>query len=67
MTTKNTHGGPGRGGGRKSRHSEPLKNVTIAMTDTQKVTLARIGGNQTLRDWLDVQSAELNLCEDGMF
>lgn len=56
---KNTHGGPGRGGGRKSKYSEPMQNVTIAMTDTHKVTLSKLGGPQALRDWLDKQANRL--------
>ena len=56
---KNTHGGPGRGQGRKSKYSEPLKNVTVAMTDTHRATIQKLGGLQVLRDWLDKQAKKL--------
>lgn len=60
MTDKLTgRGGPGRGQGRKALYSEPLKNVTVAMTDTHRATIQKLGGLQVLRDWLDKQAKKL--------
>ncbi len=53
MTTKNKHGGAGRGQGRKSQYDEKLKPVTIHLTDSQKQALKMAGGGKTVREWID--------------
>lgn len=52
MTNKK-HGGAGRGQGRKPKYSKPMRGKTILLTESQRETLKRIGGDQVLRDWLD--------------
>lgn len=54
MTTKNTHGGAGRGQGRKSQYAEKLQPVTIHLTDHHKQTMKHIGGGKALREFLDL-------------
>ena len=56
MTTTNTHGGPGRGQGRKpATPGQASKLRSVRLTDQQWETLKRVGVN-ALRAWLDGQS-----------
>lgn len=52
MTDKK-HGGAGRGQGRKPKYAKAMRGKTILLTEAQRETLKRIGGDQALRDWLD--------------
>ena len=52
----NTHGGPGRGQGRKpATPGQPSKLRSVRLTDQQWETLKRVGVD-ALRAWLDGQA-----------
>lgn len=58
MTNANTHGGPGRGQGRKpATPGQPSKLRSIRLTDQQWETLKRRGVD-ALRAWLNDQPKE---------
>lgn len=46
---KNTHGGAGRGQGRKRVYAEKMKGRTVNMTDAHWEMLAELGGTHWIR------------------
>ena len=56
MSNTNTHGGPGRGQGRKlATPGQPSKLRSIRLTDQQWETLKHVGVD-ALRAWLEGQA-----------
>jgi len=52
--TPNTHGGAGRGQGRKAlSESGPMVPVTLRMTADQQAKLGRLGGPEWVRKRID--------------
>lgn len=47
------HGGAGRGQGSKPIYGEAMRGCTIMLTSAQRATLDKIGGPQSIRDFLD--------------
>lgn len=51
---KNTHGGPGRGQGRKPLvEGQPTVPVSVSITPPQKEKLKRLGGSKWVRERID--------------
>lgn len=54
LVTKASHGGPGRGQGRKPvKEGEPTISTTLRMTKPQREKLGRLGGAEWIRDRID--------------